>query len=57
MRGMNKPDIYIQTKNPASVKMVAVHPRRKKYLEMKRQKEIDAMVELTRNQLMDRYDG
>ena len=30
---------------------------RKKYLEMKRQKEIDAMVELTRNQLMDRYDG
>ena len=57
MRGMNKPDIYIQTKNPLAVKMVAVHPRRKKYLEMKRQKEIDAMVELTRNQLMDRYDG
>jgi hypothetical protein len=57
MRGMNKPDIYIQTKNPSPVKMVAVHPRRKKYLEMKRQKEIDAMVELTRNQLMDRYDG
>ena len=49
MRGMNKPDIYIQTKNPLAVKMVAVHPRRKKYLEMKRQKEIDAMVELTRN--------
>ena len=57
MRGMNKPDIYIQTKNPSPVKMVAVHPRRNKYLEMKRQKEIDAMVELTRNQLMDRYDG
>jgi len=57
MRGMNKPDIYIQTKNPLPVKMVAVHPRRKKYLEMKRQREIDAMLELTRNQLMDRYDG
>ena len=57
MRGMNKPDIYIQTKNPSPAKMVAVHPRRKKYPEMKSQKEIDAMVELTRNQLMDRYDG
>ena len=57
MRGMNKPDIYIQTNNPLPTKMAAVHPSRKKYLEMKRQKEIDAMVELTRNQLMDRYDG
>ena len=57
MRGMNKPEIYIQIKNPLPANRVAVHPRRKKYLEMKRQKEIDAMVELTRNQLMDRYDG
>jgi len=32
-------------------------PTQEKYLEMKRQKEIDSMVELTRNQLVDRYDG
>ena len=36
MRGLNKPNIYIQTRNPSPAKMVAVHPRRKKYLEMKR---------------------
>ena len=28
-----------------------------KNLQMMRQREIDAMVEITRNQLMDRYDS
>ena len=34
-----------------------VRPRRKKYLELKRQRETDAIVEFTRNQLIDSYDG
>ena len=34
-----------------------VRPRRKKYLELKRQRETDALVEFTRNQLIDSYDG
>jgi hypothetical protein len=55
MKGMNKPDIHIQSRNPLPAKRT--RPRKKKYMEIKRQREIDAMVELTRNQLMDRYDG
>jgi len=55
MRGINKANSCIQTRNPIVVKRV--HPRRKNYLKIMRQKEIDAIVELTRNQLMDRYDG
>ncbi|MBT3185699.1 MAG: hypothetical protein HOG63_10420 [Nitrospina sp.] len=55
MKGMNQPNIHIQDRNPLPAKRV--RPRKKKYLEIKRQREIDAMVELTRNQLMDRYEG
>jgi hypothetical protein len=54
MRGINKPS---QGNFPLSAKKITIHPRRKKYLEIKRQREIDAMVEFTRNQLMDRYNG
>jgi hypothetical protein len=57
MRGINKSYTSTQGNNLLSSKKIAVHPRRKKYLEIKRQREIDAMVEFTRNQLMDRYDG
>jgi len=55
MRGINKPDINTQNRNSLPTKRV--HSRTKKYLKMMRQREIDAMVEFTRNQLMDRYDG
>jgi hypothetical protein len=57
MKGMNKSFTNNQGNNLISPKKIAVHPRRKKYLEIKRQREIDAMVEFTRNQLMDHYDG
>ncbi len=56
MKGMNKPDVNIQRRKSLPEKRV-FHPRIKKYLQMMRQREIDAMVELTRNQLMDRYDS
>ncbi len=56
MRGMNKPDVNIQRRNSLPEKRV-LHPRTKKYLQIMRQREIDAMVEVTRNQLMDRYDS
>ncbi len=58
MKGMNKHSIFkAQIKNSLPMKQVTVHPSRNKYLKMMRQREIDAMVEFTRNQLMDRYDG
>lgn len=55
MRGMNQPDLNTQTKSPLPVKKV--HPHTNNYLKMMRQREIDAVVEVTRNQLMDHYDG
>lgn len=57
MRGINKPDLYSRSSNPLPSKNSRPQPRRKNYLDIKRQREIDAMVEFTRNQLMDRYDG
>lgn len=57
MRGINKSHINSPGNKHLSMKKLVVHPSRKKYLEMKRQREIDAMVEFTRNQLMDSYDG
>ncbi len=55
MRGINKQDVSTQRGNPLSTKKVQSHT--KKYLKMMRQREIDAMVEVTRNHLLDRYDG
>lgn len=55
MREMNKPIVNTQRRNPIHAKKISPHT--KKYLKMMRQREIDAMVESTRNQLMDRYDG
>lgn len=55
MRGMKKPGINTHGRNSLPEKRV--HSRTKKYLKMMRQREIDAMVEVARNQLMDRYDG
>lgn len=51
MRG--QPYVNTRRRVPLSAKRVLT----KKYLKMMRQREIDAMVEFTRNQLMDRYDG
>jgi len=55
MRALNKP--YINTPGNNLLSTKKVRPRRKKYRELKRQREIDALVEFTRNQLMDSYDG
>ena len=55
MKGMNKPEINIQGRN--SIPSRRISRRTKKYLKIMRQREVDAMVEFTRNQLMDRYDG
>jgi hypothetical protein len=57
MRGINKQDISTPRKKSAPMRHMMTHPSKNKYLKMMRQKEIDAMVEFTRNQLMDRYDG
>ena len=56
MRGLNKPDVNSRRRNSLSAKRV-LYSRTKKYLKLMRQREIDAMVEMTRNQLMDRYDS
>ncbi|MBL7021431.1 MAG: hypothetical protein ISR86_12925 [Nitrospinaceae bacterium] len=53
MRGLNKPYVNTQRRLSLPTKRALT----KKYLKMMRQREIDAMVEITRNQLMDRYDG
>ncbi|MBT5868692.1 MAG: hypothetical protein HOH38_07635 [Nitrospinaceae bacterium] len=57
MRKANELDSRTHRKNLLSIKQLVIHPRKNKYLKMMRQKEIDAMVEFTRNQLMDHYDG
>ena len=56
MRGINKPNLSIQRRNSLSTKK-ALYPSIRKNLKIMRQREIDAMVEITRNQLMDRYDS
>ena len=56
MRGMNNPNLNIQRRNSLPAKKF-LYPNKKKNLQMMRQREIDAMVEITRNQLMDRYDS
>ena len=56
MRGINNPSVNIQKRSSLPAKKV-LYPRTKKNLQMMRQREIDAMVEVTRNQLMDRYDS
>ena len=55
MRGINKTDLSTQRRSPISTKKIQPHTKR--YLKMMRQREIDAMVEVARNDLMDRYDG
>jgi len=55
MRGINKLAINTEGRNPLPAKRVRA--RTKKYLKMMHQREIDAMVEIARNQLMDHYDG
>jgi hypothetical protein len=57
MKGMNKLTIIAIAHRPFIVKKAGIQLRKQKYLEMKRQREIDAIVEFTRNQLMDRYNG
>jgi hypothetical protein len=57
MKVINKQDISTPRKKSAAMRHMMTHPSKTKYLKMMRQKEIDAMVEFTRNQLMDRYDG
>ena len=56
MREMTQAHIDTQGRSRLPGQKIVARRRRKKYLIMMRQKEIDAMVEFTRNQLMDRYE-
>lgn len=56
MREITKARIDTHNRSQLPAQIIAARQRRKKYLSMMRQKEIDAMVEFTRNQLMDRYE-
>jgi hypothetical protein len=57
MKERNKSYINPKINNPLPAQKIVAHPHKQNYLKMKRQKEIDAMVEFTRYQLIDSYDG